>query len=312
MLGVGTSSRPGWGQTFPDRPIAVITGFAPGGLTDLSTRVIVRRMGQELGQPIVVENRSGGATSIASQAVGNARADGYTVLMGASSLAINQTLHPNLFPQNPLEAFMPIGLGYRSAFVLQIHPSLPARNLADFIAYAKAHPGKINFGSSGTGAVNHLCMEMLCRQSGLEVVHVPYRGGAQAVIDITTGRIQAMFSAVLEAQPLVSEEKTRALAISSRNRSPVLPDVPPVADTLPGFEGLFWQGLFAPRGTPEAVVARLGAALRVATEDAEVRSTLAERGVSVDTGDAQMLRDILLSDAQLWGKVIRDGNIRPD
>ncbi len=299
-------------ENFPTRAITVITPFAAGGLTDLSTRVIVERMSQDLGQPVVVENRTGGATSIASQAVMAARPDGYTVLMGASSLAINPALQPELPPQRPLEALIPIGLAYRSAFVLQVHPSLPVRSLAEFIAYARARPGQVNFGSSGTGAVNHLCMEMLSRQAGLQVVHVPYRGGAQALVDLQAGRLHAMFSAVLEAQPPITEGRLRGLAISSRERSPVLPDIPPVADTLPGFEALFWQGLFAPAGTPEPVVGRLGRALAIATNDAGLRRRLAERGVTVQTGDAAVLRDTLLADTALWGKVIRDGNIKPD
>jgi len=312
LSGMGGAGRAARAEEFPTRPITVVTGFAAGGLTDLSTRIIVQRMGQELGQPVVVENRAGGATSIASQAVMTARSDGHTLLMGASSLAINPSLQPDLPPRRPLEAFIPIGLGYRSAFVLQIHPALPARDLGAFIAYAKAHPGRINFGSSGTGAVNHLCLEMLSRQAGIEVIHVPYRGGAQALVDLQSGRLQAMFSAVLEAQPSVSDGRTRGLAITSRGRAPVLPEIPPVADTLPGFEGLFWQGLFAPAGTPEAAIRRLGAALTVATDDAEVRSKLAERGVSVETGDAAVLRATLLADMERWGTVIRDGNIRPD
>ncbi len=301
-------AQPAW----PTRPITLVTGFAPGGLTDVMTRLIASRMSRELGQPIVVDNRAGGATSVASTAVARAAPDGYTLLMGASSLAINPALQPNLTPREPLRELMPIGMGYRSAFVLHVHPGLPARNVAEFVAYAKANPGRISFGSSGTGAVNHLCLELFRLRAGIEVVHVPYRGGAPALIDLRAGRIQAMFAAALEAIPAIREGATRALAVSSATRLPLLPDVPAVAETLPGFDAVFWQGLFAPPGTPEPVIARLAAALRATTEDPEVRARMAEQGVAAETGDAAVLRRVLVEDTETWGRLIREAGIQPD
>lgn len=301
-------AQPAW----PTRPITVVTGFAPGGLTDVMTRLIANRMSRELGQPIVVENRAGGATSIASTAVARATPDGYTLLMGASSLAINPALQPNLTPREPLRELVPVGMGYRSAFVLHVHPGLPARTVAEFIAHAKANPGRISFGSSGTGAVNHLCLELFRLRAGIEVVHVPYRGGAPALIDLRAGRIQAMFAAALEAIPAIREGATRALAVSSATRLPLLPDVPAVAETLPGFDAVFWQGLFAPPGTPEPVIARLAAALRATTEDPEVRARMAEQGVAAETGDAAALRRVLVEDTETWGRLIRETGIQPE
>lgn len=301
-------AQPAW----PTRPITLVTGFAPGGLTDVMTRLIANRMSRELGQPIVVENRAGGATSIASTAVARATPDGYTLLMGASSLAINPALQPNLTPREPLRELVPIGMGYRSAFVLHVHPSLPVRNVAEFIAYAKANPGRISFGSSGTGAVNHLCLELFRLRAGIEVVHVPYRGGAPALIDLRAGRIQAMFAAALEAIPAIREGATRALAVSSATRLPLLPDAPAVADALPGFDAVFWQGLFVPLGTPEPVIARLAAALRATTEDPEVRARMAEQGVAAETGDAAALRRVLVEDTETWGRLIRETGIQPE
>jgi tripartite-type tricarboxylate transporter receptor subunit TctC len=306
--GAGAQAQEPW----PTRPITLVTGFAPGGLTDVMTRLIANRMSRELGQPIVVENRAGGATAIASTAVARAAPDGYTLLMGASSLAINPTLQPNLTPREPLRELVPIGMGYRSAFVLHVHPGLPARDVAEFIAYAKANPGRISFGSSGTGAVNHLCLELFRVRAGIEVVHIPYRGGAPALIDLRAGRIQAMFAAALEAIPAIREGATRALAISSATRLPLLPDVPAVAETLPGFDAVFWQGLFAPVGTPPAVLARLSAALHATTEDPEVRARMAEQGVAAETGDAAALRRVLVQDTETWGRLIRDANIQPE
>ena len=299
-------------ETWPSRPITLLTGFAPGGLTDVMTRLIAQRMSRELGQSIVVENRAGGATAIASTAVAQARPDGYTLLMGASSLAINPALQPNLTPREPMRELVPIGMGYRSAFVLHVHPGLPARSTADFIAYARANPGLINFGSSGTGAVNHLCLELFRAQAGIEVVHVPYRGGAPALIDLRAGRIQAMFAAALEAIPVIREGATYPIAVSSAARLPLLPDVPAVAETLPGFDAVFWQGMFAPVGTPEPVLARLGAALRATTEDADIRTRMAAQGVTAETGDAAALRRVLAEDTMKWGRLIREQNIRPE
>jgi tripartite-type tricarboxylate transporter receptor subunit TctC len=297
-------------ESWPTRPITLVTGFAPGGLTDVMTRLIANRMSRELGQPVV--DRAGGATSIASTAVARAAPDGYTLLMGASSLAINPTLQPGLTPREPLRELVPIGMGYRSAFVLHVHPALPARTVAEFIAYAKANPGRISFGSSGTGAVNHLCLELFRVRGEFDVVHVPYRGGAPALVDLRAGRIQAMFAAALEAIPAIREGATRALAVSSAARLPLLPDVPPVAETLPGFDAVFWQGLFAPVGTPEPVIARLSAALRATTDDPEVRARMAEQGVAAETGDAAALRRVLAADTGTWGRLIRDADIKPD
>ena len=299
-------------EAYPARAVTVITGYAPGGLTDLTTRAIAERMGRELGQPIVVENRTGGATAVASTAVAGARPDGYVLLMGASSLAINPALQPNLTPRDPRTELVPIGFGYRSPFVLHVHPSLPVRDVAELIAWAKANPGRLNVGSSGTGAVNHLALELLRGRAGIDVVHVPYRGGAPALLDLRQNRIGAMFQAALEAIPAIREGATRALAVSGLDRLALLPDVPPVADTLPGFDAVFWQGLFAPVGTPAPVVARLSAALRAATDDPALRARMAEQGVAIQTGDAAYLARVLAEETEVWGRLIREANIRPE
>lgn len=305
-------AQTGAAEGFPIRPVAVLSGYAPGGVTDLTSRAVVERMARELGQPVVVENRVGAATAVANTAVAQARPDGHTLLMGTSTLAINPALQPTLTPREPIRELVPVGMVFRSAFVLHVHPSVPARSAAEFIAYAKANPGKVNFGSSGTGAVNHLCQALFAQRAGIEVVHVPFRGGAPALLELRQGRIGAMFQAVQEALPVLREGTTRGLAISSAERSPLLPDLPPVADTLQGFDVVFWQGLFAPAGTPEPVVARLGIALRAATEDAGLRARMAEQGVSVQTGDAAALRALLARETESWGRLIREAGIKPD
>ncbi len=318
MLGAPLAGLPGRAahaqsaETFPTRAITVLSGYPPGGVTDITTRAVAEALARNLGQPVVVENRAGAATSVASTAVANARPDGYTLLMGTSTLAINPSLQPNLTPKEPMRELAPIGPVFRTAFVLHVHPSVPARSTAELIAYAKANPGKLNFGSSGTGAVNHLAQALFAQRAGIEVVHVPYRGGAPALLDLRAGRIQAMFQAVLEALPALREGATRGLAISSAERLPLLPELPPVAEALPGFDAVFWQGLFAPAGTPAPVLARLGAALRAATSDPALRDRMAEHGVVLQTGDAEALRRMLAEETEMWGKLIRETGIKPD
>ncbi|MDI3306606.1 MAG: tripartite tricarboxylate transporter substrate-binding protein [Acetobacteraceae bacterium] len=318
MLGAPLAGLPGraahaqTAEAFPTRPITVLSGYPPGGVTDITTRAVSEALARDLGQPVVVENRAGAATSVASTAAANARPDGYTLLMGTSTLAINPSLQPNLTPKEPMRELAPIGTVFRTAFVLHVHPSLPVRSTAELIAYAKANPGKLNFGSSGTGAVNHLAQALFAQRAGIEVLHVPYRGGAPALLDLRAGRIQAMFQAVLEALPSLREGTTRGLAISSADRLALLPELPPVAEVLPGFDVVFWQGLFAPAGTPAPVLARLGAALRAATSDPALRDRMAEHGVVLQTGDAEALRRMLAEETEMWGKLIRDTGIRPD
>lgn len=299
-------------EAFPTRPISVVSGYAPGGVTDIVSRAVAERMARELAQPAVVENRVGAATTVANSHVAQARPDGHTVLMGTSTLAINPALQPNLTPREPMRELAPIGMVFRTAFVLHVHPSAPARSVAEFAALARAQPGGINFGSSGAGAVNHLAQALLASMAGVAFTHIPFRGGAPALIELRAGRIQAMFQAVQEALPVVREGATRALGISSATRNALLPDVPAVAEAIPGFEAVFWQGLFAPAGTPEPVLARLGAALRAATQDQPLRARMAEQGVDLVTGDAAALRDLLARETTQWGELIRRQNIRPE
>jgi tripartite-type tricarboxylate transporter receptor subunit TctC len=302
-----------WAQdAFPSRAISVLSGYAPGGVTDITSRAVAERMGRELGVPVVVENRAGAAKAVANTAAAQARPDGYTLLMGTSTLAINPGLQPTLTPKDPLRELAPIGMVFRTAFVLHVHPDVPARSTAELIAWCKANPGKLNFGSSGTGAVNHLAQALFAQAAGIEVTHVPYKGGAPALLDLRAGRIQAMFQAVLEALPSLRDGATRGLGISSAERVALLPDLPPVADALPGFDVVFWQGLFAPAATPAPVLARLGTALAAATSDPDLRAKLAEHGVVITTGDAAVLHHTLATETTMWGKLIREAGIRPD
>jgi tripartite-type tricarboxylate transporter receptor subunit TctC len=299
-------------EGYPNRPISVVSGYAPGGVTDIVSRAVAARMGQELGVAMVVENRVGAATAVGNTHVAQARPDGHTLLMGTSTLAINPALQPNLTPREPMRELAPVGMVFRSPFVLHVHPSLPVNSVAEFIAYARANPGRLNIGSSGTGAVNHLSQALLVARTGIDLVHVPFRGGAPGLIELRAGRIQGMFNAVQEAQPAVREGATRALGITSLTRAPTMPDVPPIADTVPGYEAVFWQGLFAPAGTPAPIIARLEAALAVATADTTLVTRMAEAGVEMVAGGAEVLRALLARETASWGEVIRGANIRAE
>jgi len=299
-------------EAYPNRAISVVSGYAPGGVTDVVSRAVAARMAQELGATMVVENRVGAATAVGNTHVAQARPDGYTLLMGTSTLAINPALQPNLTPRDPARELAPVGMVFRSPFVLHVHPSLPIHNMAEFLAYARANPGRLNIGSSGTGAVNHLSQALLVARTGVELVHVPFRGGAPGLLELRAGRIQGMFNATQEAQPVVREGATRALGVTSLTRVPTLPDVPPIADTVPGYEAMFWQGLFAPAGTPAPILARLEAALRVATTDPALVSRMAEQGVEMVSGGADDLRALLARELVSWAEVIRGQNIRAE
>jgi tripartite-type tricarboxylate transporter receptor subunit TctC len=295
---------------YPNRPITLVNPYPAGGSTDFGARLIAARMEPILGQTIVVENRPGAGTAVANAYVAGQRPDGYTLIMGTTSLAVIPALQPTSQPRDPRSAFDPIGPATRSPFVLQVHPSLPARTTAEVVAYAKANPGALSWGSSGIGAINHMAFELFRARTGIDAVHVPYRGGAPALLDLQAGRIQAMFSAAQEAVGSIGDGRTRGIAVTSTTRLAVLPDLPPVADAVPGFETVFWQGVFGPAGLPAPVVARLESALRTAVADETVRQRLAEQGVEPWLGDAALLRQTLARETETWGGIIRDQNIR--
>lgn len=306
----GTARAQGDAGSWPARSVTIVEGYPPGGVTDLASRAVAERMTRELGVPVVVDNRPGAATSVAATAVARARPDGYTLVMGTTTLSINPTLQPSLTPKEPGRELDPIGMVFQTPFILHVHPSIPARTTAELIDHAKANPGKLHFASPGTGAVSHLCLELFRARTGIDIVHVPYRGGAPAALDLRQGRVHAMFQAPQEAAPTLREGATRGLSVTAPSRLPDYPDLPPINETLPGFEVFFWQGLFAPAGTPAPVIARAAAALRAATEDQTIRARLAEQGVQLVSGDAAVLRQTLAADTARWGAVIREAGIR--
>jgi len=302
----GTASAQG---NYPTRPITMVNPYPPGGATEFGTRLIAQRMEQELGQTVVVDARAGAGTAIGNSFVAGQRPDGYTLLMGTTSLAVLPALQPTSVPRDPRAAFTPIGPATISPFVLHVHPDFPARTVQELIDYAKANPGQVSWGSSGVGAINHMTLELFRARAGIDVVHVPYRGGAPALVDIAAGRIQCMFAAAQEATSSISAGRTRGIAVTSTARVAVLPDLPPIADTVEGFNSVFWQGVFAPAGISEEIAARLERAVRNAAENSEVKERLAGAGIANWAGTAAELRQTLAEDTEVWGNIIRTQNI---
>jgi tripartite-type tricarboxylate transporter receptor subunit TctC len=295
---------------WPERPITLINPFAPGGSTDLTARAVAEMLGQELGVPVVVENRPGGGTSIAATMVAQSKPDGYTLLAGSPSLAINPALQPTLTPRDPQRELAPIGTTYKSAYVVVVGSVLPIQDLAGLIAAAKAHPGTMNFASSGIGATNHLALELFRSMAGVDITHIPYRGAAPALLDLRSGRLQGMFAGATEIGALVREGVLRPLAVTSLDPVPQFPEVPTVAATLPGFDVTVWQGLFAPAATPPEVLSVLEAALLRVTQSEVLPARLREQGVRVTPGGAEELRLLLAEETVKWGGVIRAAGIR--
>ncbi len=316
LLGAALSPPAAWpafGQAeFPDHPITIVLGYAPGGLTDVVTRQATEPMQRVLGRPLLVENRTGGATAVASTYVAQARPDGYTLLMGTSSLAINPTLQPNLTPRDPVAAFAPIGPFCYSAQVLLVRAGLPVRTIAEFIAYARARPGQLNFANSGNGAVNHLLAVMFNRAAGITASNVPYRGATPGLTDLRAGTVDATFATPQDCQPLVQDGAARMLAVSSRDRLALLPALPALAESIPGFHGVFSVWLFAPAGTPEPIIAKLSAALAAAKADPGLRERAAAGAVVLVPGGPAELAAEMRAEAATWGRLIRDAEIKPD
>ena len=231
--------------------------------------------------------------------------------MGTNSLAINPALQPELTPKDPMTDLAPIGTAYDAPFVLLISKTVPAANLTEFIAYAKAHSGELNIASSGVGAVNHLLIEMFNGAAGVKLVHIPYRGATPALVDLRAGLIHGTFATPIDAMPVEDSDAGKIVAVTSTDRISLRPNVPAVAETLQGFKGVFWAALFAPRNTPQPVLDRLAEALRAVTDNADMKMKMAERGVQLVTGGPDQLRKRLQDETLVWGKLIRDANIKP-
>jgi len=304
-------SRVARAQAYPTRPIRLLVGFAPGGGTDVMARLIQQVLSEKLGQQIVVENRPGAGTNIATEAVVHAAPDGYTLLAASLANAGNATLYSDL-KFNFIRDMVPVAGIALDPFVLEVTPSLPVKTILELIAYAKANPGKVNYGSGGIGSGNQLTAEMFKSMAGIDLVHVPYRGAGPAMVDLMGGQVQVMFNTMGASLQHVRAGKLRALGVATKARQAALPDVPTVAELVPGYEASFWTGVAAPKGTPAAIVGKVNQAVNAALADDNVKARLAEWGATALAGSPAEFGKFVADETEKWGKVIRAANIKAE
>jgi len=300
-------------QAWPAKPIRIIVPYAPGGPFDEVARILSQRMNESWGQPVMVENRSGAGGSIAAELVARSAPDGYTLLHGnAGPITINPSLMRKV-GYDPVRDFAPVSLLLTSAMVLVVHPSLPVRSVADLVRLARAHPGELNYASAGIGNLQHLGMESLQAMAGIRMNHVPYKGGAPAMLDLVAGQVSLMFDNIPTAIAQVRAGKVRALGVAQAKRTPAAPDIPTLAEAgFPGFEVTSWQGFLAPAGTPAAVVNRLNAEILRVLAQPDVRERLTAQGIEIVTSTPQELAAIIKRDAEIWAKVVKATGARID
>jgi tripartite-type tricarboxylate transporter receptor subunit TctC len=298
-------------QAYPTRTARIMVGFAPGGGTDIIARLMAQWLSERLGQQFVVENRPGAGTNIATEAVARAPADGYTLLLACLPNAFNATLYENL-KFNFVRDIAPVAAIARDTFLVVVNPSLPAKTLPEFLAYARANPGRINMASAGVGSGNHVFGELFQSATGVKLVHVPYRGAAPALVDLLGGQMHVMFAPASISIEHIRAGRLRALAVMTAARSPQLPDVPAVAEFVPGFEASYWLGLAAPRNTPAVVVATLNREVNAALADPRIKARLETHESSPMPGTPADFGKLIADETERWGKVIRTAGIKAE
>jgi tripartite-type tricarboxylate transporter receptor subunit TctC len=296
-------------QAYPSRPIHILVGFPPGGTMDILARMMGQWLQQHLGQPVIVEDRPGASSNIATEAVVRSAADGYTLLAVGSPNAINATVYKKL-NYNFMRDIAPVASIVRLPNVMAVNPTFPAKTVPEFIAYAKANPGKLNMASAGTGTSGHVSGELFKMMAGIDLVHVPYRGGPPAVTDLLAGRVQVLFDLVTNSIAQIRAGKLRALAVTTAERCAALPDVPTVAEFVPGYEASYWDGLGAPKATPAAIVETLNHQINAALADPPTRAHIADLGGTVLPGSAADFANLIAADTEKWARVVKFAGIK--
>ena len=310
-LALPALARRAFALDYPTRPVHLIIGFAAGGPTDVAARVMAQWLSARLGQPFVVENRPGAASNIAADYVVHAAADGYTLLVLGAPAAINATLYGNL-RFDVVRDIAPIAGIVRAAEVMVVNPSVPAHSVPEFIAYAKAHPGKVNMAAGGSGSVPDLAGRLFRSMAGVDLVTVGYRGGGPALVDLIAGQVQVMFESTLITAAQVKAGKLRALAVTSATRSALLPELPTVGDFVPGYEATAWYGIGAPKGTPPEIVERINREVNAGLADPSVRKKLADLGGTPMPMTSAEFGKLIVDETDKWGKLIRKFNMKAE
>ncbi|SDP71290.1 Tripartite-type tricarboxylate transporter, receptor component TctC [Ralstonia sp. 25mfcol4.1] len=305
-LAMSFAGHAGAADAYPAKPVTLIVPWAAGGSTDILARVLSEHLTKSLGQPVIVDNKPGASGNIGSAMVARAQPDGYTLLIGSMSThAMNPALMANM-PFKGVEDFTPLGLLAYVTNTMVVHPSVPANNVKELIAYARANPGKLAYASAGPGSTNHLSAVLFEKMAGIQMLHVPYKGGAPAVVDTVAGQTQLLFSAGTQTLPHVKAGKLKLLAVTEAKRSPLLPNVPTVGETIPGYELSVWYGAFGPKNMPPALVARLNTEINRVMSLPEVKAKMDAIGVETATSTPQEFGKILRRDADRYGKLIKD------
>jgi tripartite-type tricarboxylate transporter receptor subunit TctC len=304
-------SRIARAQTYPTRPVRIIVGFPAGGSGDIIARLMGQRLSERLGQPFVIENRPGAGSNIGAEVVVRAPADGHTLLLVAPANTINTTLYDKL-NFNFLRDIAPVAILVRYPMVMEVNPSVPTKTVPEFIAYAKANPGKINMASNGIGSLSHVSGELFKMMTGVNMVHVPYRGSAPALTDLIGGQVQVMFDTTPASIEHIRTGTLRALAVTTRTRSEVLPDIPIMADSVPGYEAGSWNGVGAPKSTPVEIVDKLNKEINAFLADPTMKARLAGLDALVLSGSPADFGKLITEDTEKWGKVIRATNIKAE
>ncbi|WP_096697981.1 tripartite tricarboxylate transporter substrate binding protein [Polaromonas sp. AER18D-145] len=300
-------------DAYPARPIRLVVPYPPGGFTDILGRLMAEKLQAGIGQPVVVDNKGGGGSTIGTGLVANAPADGYTLLLVAPDLAINESLMANRLSYDARKAFAPVMQAAWSPMVLVSHPSLPVKTVAELIALAKAQPGKINFGSGGNGTGAHLALELFRSRAGIDIVHVPYKGNGPATTDLLGGQVSAMFLQYAVARPHIEAGKLRVLATPSGKRSAAMPDVPTIAESgLPGFDVQPWFGVVAPAGTPAPVVNRLHAEMAKVMQRPDVRQKLASLAAEPTATTPKEFATLIDSEITRWASVVKESGAKAE
>ena len=300
-------------EVYPAKPVRLVITFPAGGPTDVIVRLVGQRLTEEWKQPTIIDNRGGAGGIVGTEIVAHAAPDGYTFLVGtAGGMTINPALHPKL-SYDPFRDFAPVGMLVTNPQILVAHPSVAAKNVKELVALAKARPGQLNFASAGSGTATHLGLELLKLTTGLDAVHVPYKGGAPAITDLISGQVQLLWVSIPSVLPHVKAGRLRALAVSTARRSASAPDVPTVAESgYPGFEYSNWNALFAPAGTPPAIVKRVNGAIVRVLKEPDVAQRLSSQGADPAPGSPEELARYMRTDHERWKKVIRTANIRAE
>jgi len=298
-------------QTYPARPVRLIVGFSAGGPQDIVMRLIAQWLSERLGQSFIVENRPGAGGNIGAEAVAHASPDGYTLLSVSSPNAINATLYDNL-NFDFIRDIAPVASIIRVPLVMEVNPSVPVSTVPESIAYAKANPGKISYASGGIGTPQHVAAELFKMMTGVTMVHVPYRGAAPGLMDLIAGQVQVMFDTTPASMAQIRAGKTRPLAVTTLTRADVLPDLPTVADFVPGYEAISWFGIGAPANTPAAIIETLNSEINAGIADPKIKARLLDLGGTVMPGSPADFRKFIAAETEKWAKVIKFADIKPE